>query len=134
MQRMTRQREAIWRTLREEDRFMSAQGVHELLSRSGSNVGLATVYRNLQALAESGAVDVLRQEGSETQLFRYCDAEQHHHHLVCRSCGNTVEIAAENVEQWAAATAADYGFTAVSHSLEIYGLCAQCSAHQAKEQ
>lgn len=127
MQRMTKQRQAIWELLRTEDNFLSAQDVHERLSRGGSTVGLATVYRNLQALATSGDVDVLRQEDSETQLFRYCADDAHHHHLVCRMCGTTVEITGDEVESWADAIAEQYGFSRVSHSFEIFGLCSTCA-------
>lgn len=127
MQRMTKQRQAIWELLRSEDNFLSAQNVHERLSKAGSSIGLATVYRNLQALAASGDVDVLRQEDSETQLFRYCADDDHHHHLVCRICGTTVEITGDEVESWADAIAEQYGFSRVSHSFEIFGLCSTCA-------
>lgn len=69
MKRMTKQRQAIWELLRTEKNFLSAQEVHDLLDQSGESIGLATVYRNLQALANNGSVDVLRLEKSETQLF-----------------------------------------------------------------
>lgn len=127
MQRMTKQRQAIIDLLRSQDSFLSAQEVHEALSRAGDNIGLATVYRNLQALTKAGAVDVLRQEDGETQLFRYCAEDTHHHHLVCRNCSATVEIVGDEIEKWADAIAADHGFTRVSHELEFFGLCSNCS-------
>nr|WP_275586623.1 Fur family transcriptional regulator [Arcanobacterium phocisimile] len=131
MQRMTKQREAIWELLRTENNFLSAQEVHDLLENSGESIGLATVYRNLQALATNGYVDVLRLENSETQLFRFCGEAVHHHHMVCRSCGKTIEISGANIEKWADGVAAEHGFTRVSHSFEIFGLCAECSANEA---
>ncbi len=127
MQRMTKQRQAIWELLRSEKNFLSAQEVHDALERSGEAIGLATVYRNLQALAANGSVDVLRLENSETQLFRYCAESVHHHHMVCRSCGKTVEISGAGIESWAEGIAAEHGFTRLSHSFEIFGLCDRCS-------
>lgn len=131
MQRMTKQRAAILELLRNQSAFMSAQDLHEILRASGSRIGLATVYRNLQALAESKALDVIRNEETDTQLYRYCAEDEHHHHLVCRCCGKTVDIKLEGFEQWAEEVAADNGFTRVSHSLELYGQCDRCATHGA---
>ena len=99
--------------------------MHEILSSSGSPVGLATVYRTLQLYADQGDVDVLRREDGEA-IYRRC-SETHHHHLVCRSCGATVEVEGPAVERWTTSMAAEHGFTDVSHTLEIFGTCAACS-------
>jgi Fur family ferric uptake transcriptional regulator len=55
----------------------------------------------------------------------------HHHHLLCRNCGKAVEVEAPAVETWAARTAQEHGFTEVAHTVEIYGLCPDCSARKA---
>ena len=90
--RMTRQRSAISELLEETNEFLPAQRIHELLVERGERVGLATVYRNLQAMADQGAVDVLRQENSDVQLFRYCKHDGHHHRQrQCRSFANTAQ-------------------------------------------
>ncbi|MCI6574195.1 MAG: Fur family transcriptional regulator [Actinomycetaceae bacterium] len=128
MQRKTRQRTAIVDALKNNQNFISAQDLYERLEAAGEAVGLATVYRNLQDLAASHDVDVVRLEDSDVQLFRYCGNDQHHHHLVCRSCGTTEEISAADVEKWANEVAGRHGFSDVSHSLELYGLCAACQA------
>lgn len=90
-------------------------------------IGLATVYRTLQALAEIGEVDALRGPDGEVR-YRRCDQRSHHHHLVCRSCGTTVELDAEAVEAWSQRIAAAHGFTQVEHTVELFGLCAACTA------
>jgi Fur family ferric uptake transcriptional regulator len=123
--RPTPQRIAVLEALGSVADFRSAQEVHEILSTSGSSVGLATVYRTLQLYADTGDVDVLRREDGEA-IYRRC-SETHHHHLVCRSCGATVEVEGPAVERWTTAMAADLGFTDVSHTLEIFGTCAACS-------
>jgi Fur family ferric uptake transcriptional regulator len=61
------------------------------------------------------------------QLYRRCGRE-HHHHLVCRGCGTTVEVEGPAVERWADKLAADHGFTDVSHTVEIFGTCPRCAA------
>ena len=123
--RSTRQRAAVSALLAETDEFRSAQELHDLLRRNGEAVGLTTVYRTLQALADAGEVDVLRTDDGES-VYRRCSAG-HHHHLVCRSCGRTVEVAGPTVEHWADQVAAEHGFTDVRHTLEIFGTCADCS-------
>ena len=86
---------------------MHAQELHDLLRHDGASVGLTTVYRHLTALAESGYVDVLRTGGGEA-VYRRCPTSEHHHHLVCRSCGRSVEVEGPEVETWAAGVAADH--------------------------
>jgi Fur family ferric uptake transcriptional regulator len=125
-QRATRQRAAVAAALDAVSDFRSAQELHDLLKQRGENVGLTTVYRTLQSLAESGEVDVLR-TGDGESIYRRCSGG-HHHHLVCRICGRAVEVEGPAVERWADRVAAEHGFTEVSHTVEIFGRCADCSA------
>ena len=122
--RPTRQRRAVADALASFDDFRSAQEIHDLLSRRGDPVGLATVYRTLQRLADAGEVDVLRTEDGEA-IYRRC-SDTHHHHLVCRACGRTVEVEGPAVERWTRSIAAEHGYDDVSHTLEIFGTCAEC--------
>ncbi|RJK97233.1 transcriptional repressor [Vallicoccus soli] len=127
--RSTRQRTAVRAALADVDEFRSAQELHDLLKQRGEAVGLTTVYRTLQALADAQEVDVLRNPDGES-VYRRC-SRGHHHHLVCRSCGRTVEVEGPAVERWASAVAAEHGFTEVSHTVEVFGLCAECTARRA---
>ena len=125
MQRMTKQRQAVLDELTRVSDFRSAQQIFEDLHSQGQRVGLATVYRSLQGLAEDGRVDTLRSSEGEV-LYRSCASEHHHHHLVCRTCGFTEEIEQSQIESWVSAVAADHGFSDVEHSLERFGRCASC--------
>ena len=124
--RVTRQRLALLELLGELPDFRSAQEIHAELQARGTSVGLATVYRTLSHLAAGGEVDTLLRSDGEA-MYRQC-SQVHHHHLVCRSCGRTVEVAGPTGETWAVTVAAAHGFTDVSHELELFGLCADCSA------
>jgi Fur family ferric uptake transcriptional regulator len=124
--RPTRQRAAVSAALDAIDDFRSAQELHDLLKQRGEAVGLATVYRTLQALADAGEVDVLRTDDGEA-IYRRCSSG-HHHHLVCRECGRTVEVEGPAVERWAAAVAREHGFSDVRHTIEVFGTCADCAA------
>ena len=124
--RSTRQRSAVSRLLDATDEFRSAQDLHEELRRRGEGIGLNTVDRTLQTLADAGSVDVLRTDSGEA-VYRRCSAG-HHHHLVCRDCGRTVEVEGPAVERWAQGVAAEHGFVDVSHTVEVFGTCAGCAA------
>lgn len=125
MSRTTRQRSALSELLARTPEFRSAQQLHAMLGEEGESVSLATVYRNLNALVEAGEVDALAAPGGETR-YRRCRRTEHHHHLVCRRCGRTVEVAETAVERWATQTARRHGFTEVSHAIELHGICAAC--------
>jgi Fur family ferric uptake transcriptional regulator len=123
--RPTPQREAVLDALGAVDDFRSAQEVHQILAGRGSRVGLATVYRTLALYADHGLLDTLRREDGEA-IYRRC-SDTHHHHLVCRSCGATVEVEGPAVERWTSAIASRHGFSELSHTLEIVGTCAACT-------
>jgi Fur family ferric uptake transcriptional regulator len=125
MKRNTWQREAVREALGTSEGFVSAQALHALLRDGGSSIGLATVYRALADLAVEGDADSLQQEGES--LYRACTPGSHHHHLICRNCGLTVEIEADAVEEWASAIAAEHGFTQPQHVVDVFGLCTRCS-------
>ncbi len=130
MARVTRQRAAVAQALETSADFRSAQQLHEALRATGEGIGLATVYRTLQQLADAGDVDVLRTTDGEN-VYRRCARREHHHHLVCRRCGRTVEIDGPSVEEWAARVGAAQGFADIEHTVELFGTCDRCQADQA---
>lgn len=125
--RATRQRAAVSALLDRLDDFRSAQEIHERLRSAGEGIGLTTVYRTLQTLADGGQVDVLR-TGTGEAVYRRCVSTGHHHHLVCRRCGRTVEIEGPAVETWAKRMAQAHGYSELSHTAEIFGLCRDCGS------
>jgi Fur family transcriptional regulator, ferric uptake regulator len=125
--RGTRQAQALAVALAGLPGFCSAQEIHAELRRKGEHVGLATVYRHLQALSEQGSVDAIRDASGET-LYRQCGTSVHHHHLTCRNCGSSVEVEGRAVERWAERVADEAGFTDVGHTVELFGLCPECAA------
>lgn len=128
--RNTRQRAQILDRLNQENEFLTAQQLHATLRQHGANVGLTTIYRTLQMLVDAGEVDTMRLPSGET-LYRRCERLQHHHHLACRECGTTIEIVVPVVERFAESLAAQHGFTDVSHTLEIFGVCRRCASARA---
>ncbi|WP_372729863.1 Fur family transcriptional regulator [Nocardioides sp.] len=123
-ERTTRQFQAVKDELAKGPDFRSAQDIHAAVRASGASIGLATVYRALQTLVETGSADMLRTDAGEA-VYRECGST-HHHHLVCRSCGKAVEVRGPAVETWADDIAAQHGYADVSHTLELFGICSTC--------
>ncbi|GAB3618547.1 Fur family transcriptional regulator [Okibacterium endophyticum] len=133
VKRNTWQREAVREALDETEGFISAQSLHSQLRDGGSPIGLATVYRALSDLTTTGEADSLQSPEGES-LYRACESTGHHHHLICRNCGLTVEIEATEVEAWARRVATEHGFTDAQHIVDIFGLCAKCAELGAQKQ
>ena len=121
---MSRSNPRVLHTLESAGGFASAQEVYKLMQREGQSIGLTTVYRALQSLVNEKIVDILRREDGEA-IYRLCGGA-HHHHIVCKSCGDTVEIEGGAVEKWAKSLAEEHGYRDVGHSAEIFGLCPKC--------
>lgn len=127
--RVTPQQRVVSQALGRHGGFVSAQGLYSDLRSGDEPVGLATVYRSLAALVDDGTADVIVTSTGES-LYRLC-SEAHHHHLVCRRCGRTVEIVSPTVERWATKVGAENGYAEVEHTLQLSGLCAQCQQQRA---
>lgn len=130
-QRNTWQRERVREALADAPGFVSAQSLHATLRDENTGIGLATVYRALAGLAAQGEADSLQSPEGEA-LYRACASTGHHHHLICRSCGRTVEIQATDVEEWAHRMADSHGFTQAEHVVDIFGLCPECTAARSR--
>jgi len=122
--RPTRGRLRVLAELAREPDDATAQALHQRLRRRRRPVGLATVYRALNDLAQAGVVDALPHRADET-CYRLC-GEGHHHHLVCSECHRVVEITDCSLGDWLDRVASEQGFVATGHSLEVSGLCASC--------
>jgi Fur family transcriptional regulator, ferric uptake regulator len=126
--RHTAQADTVRDALQDAGGFRSAQDIYAALRGAGQTIGLSTVYRHLQSLADLGVADVIVTPDGET-TYRYCQAQgSHHHHLVCRRCGRAEEVEGRAVEKWATTIAEKYGYTDVDHTLEVFGICAGCAA------
>jgi Fur family transcriptional regulator, ferric uptake regulator len=124
--RVTRQRLLVLEALAAEPHDATAQQIHERLRAAGEPIGLATVYRTLGSLSDAGAVDTLAHRRGEA-CFRLCGTG-HHHHLLCSECHRVIELGGCDLQGWLDDVAAEHGFVASDHQLEITGICAGCRA------
>lgn len=125
--RKTRQRSAVERLLNQSEEFLSAQNIHHRLIHEGTSIGLATVYRNLTALANAHLVDVIHNQDGEA-LYRRCQNQATpHYHLICRSCGMTRDVANADLEDSLQRIFSSNGFAEAEHSANLFGLCDTCA-------
>ncbi|HEY3207057.1 MAG TPA: transcriptional repressor [Gaiellaceae bacterium] len=122
--RLTPQRRALLETVARWRGAFTALELHDRARRAEPRPGLATTYRTIELLRETGSIRPLA--GQEPKTYVRCHPG-HHHHLVCVSCG-----AVEETELCAAPSAAElarrHGFAAETHELDIYGTCAACTS------
>jgi Fe2+ or Zn2+ uptake regulation protein len=123
--KVTPQRRAIIEAMFHCGAFPTVQRILEYVKKIHPDVGLDTVYRNLNLLTEIGVIHQINLRGREGNVFEL--AQSHHHHLVCLGCGKTQCLdycPVDEKELQQAATSFD--FTIKSHSLELYGYCRNC--------
>ena len=106
---------------------MSGQELHRTLHASESVMGLATVYRNLQALVTKGLV---RSRNLPTGEVLYALVERDFHHLTCLECGRTTRLKTCPVEKIKLPRNQTKNFELLFHTLEFFGLCQECFQHQ----
>lgn len=124
--RPTRQRVAVLDAVERMGVFAGARAIYDVMNSESGRVALSTVYRTLQALAERGMIDSVRGPDGET-LYRKC-ADEAHHHLVCRRCGQAVELPGGAVSRMVQLWAREAGYADVEHILDVFGTCPVCAA------
>jgi Fur family ferric uptake transcriptional regulator len=122
--RVTPRRLEVLAELARERDDVTAQELWHRLRERDSQTGLATVYRTLALLADTGVVDTMSHRGTEL-CYRLC-TESHHHHLVCSSCHRVVEVEQCCLGGWLDTVTKQHGFVATDHRVEITGLCGAC--------
>jgi Fur family ferric uptake transcriptional regulator len=125
VERDTSQRRAIRQVFREADRPLSTHEVLEAAKRHKSSVGIATIYRTLKLLLDSGWLTTVRLPG-EPPRYELAD-KPHHHHFHCRACGKVVEVPGSDE---LLARIVPSGFQLEQHDLVLYGKCADCANHE----
>lgn len=127
--RTTRSQDKVLRRLKQLNREISAQDLYVELRKAKSPLGLATVYRALEALKLSGAVQA-RVLANGSSLYSLVHKDRHH--LTCLQCGDSIPINEEEcpVHQLESQLQRSAHFEIYYHNLEFFGLCAPCQLQQ----
>lgn len=124
--RRTPQRESIVGILWESEEPLTAREVHERVRGSFPHVSLDTVYRNLELLREAGLVSQINLQSRESARFELLRSGEHHHHLVCLQCGESVCLPACPVDLSELERRHAGDFVVTNHAFELYGYCKSC--------
>lgn len=123
--RRTRNQERILEALQHLEQAISAQDLHGALRQDGSRIGLATVYRALEALKLEGTIQVRTLANGEAL---YSLSHEDRHHLTCLSCGDSLPIEQCPVHELEKHLKDSHHFRIFYHTLEFFGLCDKCQA------
>jgi Fur family transcriptional regulator, ferric uptake regulator len=121
----TRQRSLIIDTFFEMQGHFSVEEVWARVRQDDARVSVATVYRTMKLLAESGLAHA-RNFGDGQTRYEPAIGREHHDHLICTRCGTIIEFENDQIERMQDAVARRHGFKVTSHKMELYGLCKSC--------
>ncbi|NER45328.1 MAG: transcriptional repressor [Symploca sp. SIO1A3] len=121
----TRSQQRILRLLKKLNRAISAQDLYVELRKGGKGLGLATVYRSLEALKLQGLVQTRKLPNGESL---YSSVNNDQHYLTCLDCGESIPINQCPVHQLETELQTAHQFKVFYHTLEFFGLCHRCVA------
>ncbi len=122
--KLTPQRRVVIRAIASSQDHLTAAGIYERVHQAHPNIGLVTVYRTIGILAELGLICELHAGGS---CHSYTlSSPEHHHHLICSSCGMVVDFTGHDLGQLEQRLSLETGFEIEDHLLEFTGLCRAC--------
>ncbi|MDD5039021.1 MAG: Fur family transcriptional regulator [Dehalococcoidales bacterium] len=122
--KLTPQRRAVIGVIASSRDHLTPATIYAKVHQAHPNIGLVTVYRTLEILAELGLVCELHSGGI---CHSYTiSAPQHHHHLICSSCGTVFDFTSHSLGELEQSLARQSGFRIDGHLLEFFGLCRVC--------
>jgi Fur family ferric uptake transcriptional regulator len=123
--KFTPQRRSILRSVFSIHEHFDVESLYQRLRKTGEKISLATLYRMIPLLVESGMIkEALRREGNVT--YEHVYGHKHHDHLVCVVCGRAIEFFDEELERRKGEVCERYGFEPAEHRLTITGVCSEC--------
>lgn len=129
--KQTSQRAVIWNILRKTSGHPSVEELRDRLRDQGYSVGLATIYRTLNLLLESGMIRQSRLAG--TTRYEPIVDEPNHLHFICNACGTNTEVASHRIERLIGEITTRYRFQEKFSRYSIFGLCQKCSERERRE-
>ncbi len=103
---------------------LSPLEIYQTLLKKKKKIGLTSIYRSLELFESLGLVFKIV-NGSNVK-YKLCELENHHHHIVCKACGNVVELNFCDISDWSKKVTESTGFQVVDHQLNFYGFCKDC--------
>lgn len=122
--RRSHPRALIFRELSNTKIPLSPQELYQGLLKKQKRIGLTSIYRSLDLFESLGLV--FKIINSSTVKYKLCELEEHHHHIVCKVCGNVVELNFCDISNWSKKVTESTGYQVTDHQLNFYGFCKNC--------
>ncbi|OIJ16722.1 transcriptional repressor [Anaerobacillus alkalilacustris] len=119
----TDKREQMLQLFSNEKRYIAAKDVLEAMQKDYPGLSFDTIYRNLSTFVELGILEMTELDGEKKFRFS-CSTDQHHHHMICLTCGKTRHVHVCPMDQLKVSSE---DFKIVDHKFEVYGYCKNCS-------
>jgi Fur family ferric uptake transcriptional regulator len=126
--RLSHPRLMIYRELSDSKSPLSPQELYQCLLKKQRKIGLTSIYRSLDLFESLGIVFKII-NGSSIK-YRLCEIEDHHHHIICKACGNVVELDFCDISDWSRKVTESTGYQVIDHQLNFYGFCKTCKTLQ----
>ncbi len=123
--KITKQRRAVLEAFLGSDEHVSAEDLYKIVSVKEPKIGLATVYRTLALLTESGLAAELDFGDGQKRYERNYELG-HHDHMICTQCGKIIEFHNSLIEKLQEDVAREHGFEMTTHKLDMFGICQDC--------
>lgn len=124
--RFTGQRQIIVNAFFNHKGHISSEELYRKVQETAPDIGFTTVYRTLKLLSDAGLA-LSKNFGDGYTRFESSAQQAHHDHLICTKCGKIVEFVNDQIESLQQHIAERHGFTVTDHTLDIYGVCLECS-------
>jgi Fur family ferric uptake transcriptional regulator len=122
--RLSHPRLLIYQELSDTKTPLSPQELYQILSKKQKRIGLTSIYRSLDLFESMGMVFKII-NGSSVK-YKLCEIEDHHHHIICKACGNVVELNFCDISDWSKKVTESTGYQVIDHQLNFYGFCKAC--------
>lgn len=124
--KFTKQREILLQTLYHKDGHYTPERLYVYIKETHPelNVGIATVYRTLNLLEESGMATSIS-FGAQGKKYELAN-KPHHDHMICKKCGKIIEFEDSTIEKRQLSVAKEHGFKLTGHMMQLYGICKDC--------
>jgi len=126
--RMSHPRLLIYQELSNALNPLSPQELYQGLLKKKKRIGLTSIYRSLDFFESLGIVFKII-NGSNVK-YKLCELEDHHHHIVCKTCGNVVEFNFCDISDWSKKVMESTGYEVTEHQFNFYGYCEACKPLQ----
>jgi len=127
----TRQRELVLKAIAKAGPHPAAEDIYAAAGELDANLGQATVYRTLKLLVNAGIVQSLAFNQEGPIRYELAAGIRHHDHLICRLCGEIIEVCDDAIELLQKRLAESHGYAFEEHRMYLYGICPACQAKNA---